>query len=368
VALQAESAAPTGESSSGERSVEKFADAELDGIGVSETEGLGSLSFSAPEMEAMGSGEGAYLQVISPINLKETTEIGDIVRALRMSAGHVAIVELTVVDRQQGIDNLQFILSGLSIKDDPSVPRQKPDEGESAEELYTVFVEAAPAQMHAVLTKMQEEMEFATVEVSATIPADDLEPYFVSNGYAALGVNRARLWYQESLDESKSVELRGEIPAKPSPSKVDNPATPAIVTTDPKPASAGKDSKETTPAAPPLPENGDVSRYRFSRQATLWFPEKETIEFFEQNKLQRESAPAPDARRAIAADNLKKLAQPEPSPPAPEPAKDPATKPAEVAEKLDASPVPAELPLQVLFVLRLENAELPLPAPKPSAR
>jgi hypothetical protein len=85
----------------------------------------------------------------------------------------------------------------------------------------------------------------------------------------------------------------------------------------------------------------------------------------EQNKQQSESAPASDARRMSPGDNFKKLTQPEPASPVTKPADEPPPVRAEALRTLADLAVPEELPLQVLFVVRSEIAEFPLPAPKP---
>jgi anti-sigma factor RsiW len=313
--------------------------------------------------------------LISPIDLKATAEIGDVIQALSLNADQVAVVELTVVDRQQGIDSLQFILSGLSIREDSSVTRSNGRTRDAG--LYAVFVEADSARMESALAKLKADMDFATIEVSTTVPASDLEPYFASYGYSGVEFSGRTMLRREGRDGPQKLGEKAETlnPQRSEPLIAERSAPQAESVTPPQPA----DVSPAEPSATPLPGQRPEQPLARNRQMIVNLPEKETFEFFELSKsrdgARRRAASASGGMGGVGGmggmggggfDGAAGSGRDRSSHPA---SSLQSGKRGKLDSVKDAAPeLESLLPVQVLFVLRADVAELPLTAPKPPAR
>ncbi len=102
-----------------------------------------------------------------------TADIGQVVEALATSGDRVAVVRLTVVDKQRGLDSLQLLLARNSIA--PAPERTAGPPAQAAEGMVAVYVESTSEQLAATLRQLQHEDLFRGFEVAGPIEVAQLD-------------------------------------------------------------------------------------------------------------------------------------------------------------------------------------------------
>ena len=155
----------------------------MDDIGEMERNLLRSDQF---QFARPGNSDGTIM--LSDFDLR-TADVGDVVDALQMKGDGVAVVKLTVLDRQRFLNNLHVLLSDLNV---PEEVRGVNTYDEGQNDYYAVYVEAGEGRFKELMANLQEDMNIAQMYVSTTIPSADLNPYVAEQGYSDLwGMNRA---------------------------------------------------------------------------------------------------------------------------------------------------------------------------------
>ncbi len=118
-----------------------------------------------------------------------TANVGDVIRAIQQIDGdEVAVVYLTVVDRQQGLKDLQVFLTDKKFARTEEKSVVKTDRvsspGSVADELQAVFVKSDAAHLEAALTQLRNEKNLQSLEVNQPILLAELDG--VSGNLAAL--------------------------------------------------------------------------------------------------------------------------------------------------------------------------------------
>lgn len=106
--------------------------------------------------------------------------IGDSVRAMRTEGTEVAVVWLTVVDRQEGLAGLQLLLGNKEAAsadaDKKTGQAKKPNA--SSDQLHAVFVESDAEQLTATLNKLRDKSVLQSLEVDQPIELAELDKVF----------------------------------------------------------------------------------------------------------------------------------------------------------------------------------------------
>lgn len=117
-------------------------------------------------------------------------KIGDVVRAMQTEGSEVAVVWLTVVDRQEGLAGLQLLLGKNRIAradaDKKSDRAEKPNA--VADQMHAVFVESDAEQLTAALKQLRETKFLQSLEVDQPIELAQLDE--VRAGLEASSLNR----------------------------------------------------------------------------------------------------------------------------------------------------------------------------------
>lgn len=128
-----------------------------------------------------GNSDGV-INMLSAYDLR-TAEVGDVVDALQMKGDGVAVVQLTVLDRQRFLDNFHVLLSDLNV---PQEARRANNYGERRNDYFAVYVEAGEGRFEALMENLQQNMDIEQMYVSTTIPSSDLNSYVADQGYSDL--------------------------------------------------------------------------------------------------------------------------------------------------------------------------------------
>lgn len=109
-----------------------------------------------------------------------TANVGDVVRAIQRSDGdEVAVVYLTVVDRQQGLQDLQLLLTDnkFARSEEESVAKADRISAPSgvADEMQAVLVKSDAAHLEAALTQLRNEKNLQSLEVNQPIMLAELD-------------------------------------------------------------------------------------------------------------------------------------------------------------------------------------------------
>lgn len=139
-----------------------------------------------------------------------TAEVGDVVRAIQRTEGdEVAVVLLTVVDRQQGLEGLQLLLSNNQFARSEEVANTKADRGSSptngTDEMQAVLVMSDAAQLETALKQLRQEKYLQSLEVDQPILIAQLDE--ARGGRAALA-DEAKRANAKSLPEPASSTRR----------------------------------------------------------------------------------------------------------------------------------------------------------------
>ncbi|TXT34114.1 MAG: putative transmembrane anti-sigma factor [Planctomycetota bacterium] len=130
---------------------------------------LQSLGLATRESESL---------VVDRSGLRDAT-IGDVVRAMQTDGNEVAVVWLTVVDRQAGLAGLQFLLASNHIAREDAVEKadkRKAEQPESnAGQMHAVFVESDPEQLTATLKQLRNKDFWQSMEVDQPIELAQLD-------------------------------------------------------------------------------------------------------------------------------------------------------------------------------------------------
>lgn len=125
--------------------------------------------------------------------------VGDVIQAIDNSGEELTVVKLTVVDRQEGLETLQFLLSKNQIHNDSAAPKNSAIP--STDHIVAVYVESSRTQLAVALEEFMREQQFQTLEVEGPIRIASLHP----DSQARIGL-------------SGPSEADGEQPSSPEPS------------------------------------------------------------------------------------------------------------------------------------------------------
>jgi hypothetical protein len=103
-----------------------------------------------------------------------TADVGEVVRAIQQTEGdEVAVVFLTVVDRQEGLDGLQFLLAKNRFTRSEDEAKAKSDRdapsAKRADEMQAVLVQSDVAQLATALKQLGQEKYLQSLEVDQPI-------------------------------------------------------------------------------------------------------------------------------------------------------------------------------------------------------
>lgn len=122
-------------------------------------------------------------------------KIGDVVRAMQTEGDEVAVVWLTVMDRQEGLAGLQLLLGDHSESDKKSDKAEKPNA--AANQMHAVFVESDAKQLATMLSQLRKESFLQSLEVDQPIELAQLDD-----------VRGGRMQAAEKLKDSSSTTRR----------------------------------------------------------------------------------------------------------------------------------------------------------------
>lgn len=176
-----------------------------------------------------------------------TADVGEVVRAIQQTEGdEVAVVFLTVVDRQEGLNGLQFLLTKNHFTQPEEKAKGKSDSGPpsagDADEMQAVLVKSDAAQLTAALQQLRQEKYLQSLEVDQPILLAQLDE---ARGERAALADKAlsadaKRENAKSLPESASAMRRAK-PALPDALEKKS-AVPAPLTT--AKANEARDEKE----------------------------------------------------------------------------------------------------------------------------
>ena len=124
-------------------------------------------------------------QLVFGRDLKDVP-IGQVVEALDQQGDKVAVVKLTVVDRQQGLRDLQVLLKRHHIiADDAAPPEEKEPQAKEGgrlknSSLLAVYVETSDNQLAAAMRELQKEGGVRQLTIDAPITVAQLDPLMTS--------------------------------------------------------------------------------------------------------------------------------------------------------------------------------------------
>lgn len=206
-------------------------------------------------------------------------EIGDVVRAMQTEGDEVAVVWLTVVDRQKGLSGLQLLLAGdRNGRANSSEPKDKAaTPSVSANQMHAVFVESDAVHLAAAIAQLRETELLESLEVDLPIELAQLSE---SHGGRMLAVDK----------------LSGE----GSPSRAASKADAAKAVPDPTSAkrrfavpTPSAEEKKTISTAPASPAKHAPEKAKGLADAKEQLPKQVTLEFSRealvQNQLSQQS-------------------------------------------------------------------------------
>jgi len=187
-----------------------------------------------------------------------------VVEAIEKSGGHIAVVKLTVVDRQAGLKALQILLAHLQIPLEPQ--RSDGVEEERAQQppnrLVAVYVEATSEQLSAALLQLNQEEQFQELQIEPPIQLARLD--VASRDRVARRANvveslmKSRAVAAKSLGENKDRNGASEGRARAAADEVSKPENAKGFSVEKK---AKKNRRESLQKPqPPAPELARISR------------------------------------------------------------------------------------------------------------
>jgi hypothetical protein len=128
-----------------------------------------------------------------------------------MKGDSVAVVQLTVLDRQRFLDNFHVLLSNLNV---PQEARGANTYGERKDDYYAVYVEAGEGRFEDLMAQLKKDMDIEQMYVSTTIPSADLNSYVAEQGYSNLSaMNESDETDRKSILEAEALRESGSSPA-----------------------------------------------------------------------------------------------------------------------------------------------------------
>ncbi len=241
-----------------------------------EAPGVGIAASSLPKAFL---GADRKSQLVFGRDLKDVP-IGQVVEALDRQGDKVAVVKLTVVDRQRGLKDLQVLLKKHQIVSaDAAAPTPKESPANNAAPsqnapLLAVYVETSDNQLAAAMRELQKEAAFRQLTIDAPITVAGLDPLMTSpQSLEAQRRNRVRPFSAAGADvpglqslNPAQIKMKAARTPKPEPSADEaSPPKPMRFKAEAQPAPADQskpDAVERKPAgkssAPRLakPSNG----------------------------------------------------------------------------------------------------------------
>lgn len=128
---------------------------------------------------ALGDAEGGHSRFRVDVEKLRKAEVGQVIRALEHSSDGIGVVWLTVLDRRQGLTDLQVLLKRFKIPPDTSAQQTTAEQDAPAEnassELVAVYVEATGNQLASALEAMRASEQFQQLEVDEPIALASLD-------------------------------------------------------------------------------------------------------------------------------------------------------------------------------------------------
>ena len=195
-------------------------------------------------------------------------KIGDVVSAMQTEGTEVAVVWLTVVDRQEGLAGLQFLLANNRIARADTV--EKADKGAKlnapADQMHAVFVESDAEQLAATLKQLREKSFLKSLEVDQPIEMAQLDEVRAGRMLAA-----GKLGEALPANRTAGKEIAAKAPPEAS-STMRRVTAPSLAAAEKRAADVA-----STPAAAPNPalasaKGAQESRDQLAKQVTLEFP------------------------------------------------------------------------------------------------
>jgi len=122
------------------------------------------------------------MRMISGYDLR-TARVGDVIDALQMTGDRVAVVQLTVLDRQRVLNSMHVLLSNLEV---PEEARRANTYGERKSDFHAVYVEAGEGPLKELVALLQKDMDIEQMYVSRAIASAELNPFVAEQGYGTL--------------------------------------------------------------------------------------------------------------------------------------------------------------------------------------
>lgn len=196
------------------------------------------------------------------------SQIGDFVRALQTEGTEVAVVWLTVVDRQDGLAGLQFLLSNnRSSREDGLEKLDKAEKSKtSAGELHAVFVESNREEMTAALKRLRDTTFWQSMEVDYPIEMAQLNNVSHGQLLTADKLNEGAPATRMARKDTATKELPRELAAK------NRVATPSSPSADKKLAAVAPTPKPATDPAPAEAKGALEANGSFAKQLTFAVP------------------------------------------------------------------------------------------------
>jgi anti-sigma factor RsiW len=143
----------------------------------------GPVAVSAANKREIPAGDGSAVPVESRQrvlqirrNDLDAARVGDIVEAVETDGDSVSVIRLTVINRRNGMHDLQVLLSRQNIRtgDDES-----PEANDG--ELVAVYVQSDPELLRKAMAELRDRVEFDSLDVTPSVQLAELEPDFVSS-------------------------------------------------------------------------------------------------------------------------------------------------------------------------------------------
>ena len=186
--------------------------------------------------------------------------VGDIIEAVDTNDDSVGVIRLTVVDRTQGVEALQVLLSGQQFE---TVDGREASAASTG--LVAVYVESDREKLSQAISEFREQLKFGSLEVAAPVRIAELEP----ESRSELGIDDA---HDSATASQRTVALKPgsqldrlvqptaptaedaasatEQPAAAGTPKADKPMRVIFVVVDaPKPAAENKPAAKENGAA-----------------------------------------------------------------------------------------------------------------------
>ncbi len=213
-------------------------------------------------------------QLVFGHNLKDVP-IGQVVEALDQQGDKIAVVKLTVVDRQQGLRDLQVLLKKHQIvsADTPKLGEtganaRSPSQNSS---LLAVYVETSDNQLAAAMRELQKEAAFRQLTIDAPITVAGLDPLITSPEPMDDAQRRNRVQpFGAAGADVPGLQSINPAQIKMKAARTPQPAPAAEPGRDKTPAPF-KAEAQTAPAAqsqPPAGEKKTAARFGTPRAAT----------------------------------------------------------------------------------------------------